>query len=69
MAEEGAPKALIRAARPGLEVGGLDDGWCPTGAAWLGVPLIGGRARWVPVSTTEPLGEPGGLPPPETPTL
>ncbi len=47
---EGATRALIRAATPGLEVGGLDDGWCPTGDAWLAEFAPGGGVTWVPVT-------------------
>jgi hypothetical protein len=46
----GATKASIRAATPGLEVGGLDDGWCPTGDAWLAELTPGGGVTWVPAS-------------------
>jgi hypothetical protein len=46
---EGATQALIRAATPGLETAGLDDGWCPTGDAWLAVPIPGG-VEWTAVA-------------------
>jgi hypothetical protein len=55
MTGEGATRALIRAVTPELEVGGLDEGWCPTGAAWLGESAPGGVVTWVAVTT-----EPGG---------
>jgi hypothetical protein len=53
MGKEGATRALIRAATPGLEVGGLDDGWCPTGAEWRGELAPGGGVTWVPVPVAE----------------
>jgi hypothetical protein len=49
--EHGAERALIRAATPGLEAVGGDDGWCPTGDAWLAEPAPGGGVTWVPVKT------------------
>ena len=60
MKDDGAPRALIRAATPGVDVGGLDDGWCPTGDAWLAEFDPGGDVTWVPVSLAEPPDEPGG---------
>jgi hypothetical protein len=57
MIKEGATRALIRAATPGLEVGGLDDGWCPTGAAWRAELVPGGGVTWVPLSMSETPGE------------
>jgi hypothetical protein len=58
MNTEGAPKALIRAATPGLGTAGLDDGWCPTGEAWLAARAPGGGIEWMPVPATGTLGEP-----------
>lgn len=49
MIKEGATRALIRTATPELEVGGLDDRWCPTGNAWLAERVPGGGIAWVPV--------------------
>jgi hypothetical protein len=60
MTGEGATRALIRAVTPELEVGGLDDGWCPTGDAWLGEPVPGGGVMWVPVTMAEIPAEPDG---------
>jgi hypothetical protein len=56
---EGATQALIRAATPGLETAGLDDGWCPTGNAWLAERAPGGGVTWVPVSVADTRGGPG----------
>jgi hypothetical protein len=46
MGKEGATKALIRAATPELEVGGLGDGWRPTGDAWRASKHPGGGVAW-----------------------
>jgi hypothetical protein len=46
---EGATQALIQAATPGLETAGLDDGWCPTGDAWLAEFHDDGGIAWAPV--------------------
>lgn len=58
ISKEGATEARIHAATPGLEVLGLDDGWCPTGDARLAAIIPGGGVTWVPVSAAETLGEP-----------
>jgi hypothetical protein len=55
MNKEGATKALLRAATPGLETVGLDDGWCPTGDEWRAELAPGGVVTWAAVKA-----EPGG---------